>query len=140
MTTQEVGDWLTRYVDAWRTYDPERIGALFSADAAYRYHPYDDPVRGRDAIVKSWLDNRDTPGMYDASYRPAAVDGDTAVAIGSSVYRAQDGTIDRIYDNVFVMRFEGDGLCREFTEWYMKRPSDRLSVTLPFAGTPGSLQ
>jgi hypothetical protein len=28
----------------------------------------------------------------------------------------------RAYDNCFVMRFDSDGRCREFTEWYMKRP------------------
>ena len=33
-----------------------------------------------------------------------------------------DGPIDEIYDNCFVMRFDADGRCREFTEWFVKRP------------------
>jgi hypothetical protein len=46
-----------------------------------------------------------------------------AVAIGSSSYKeSPDGPIARVYDNCFVMRFDSDGRCREFTEWYMKRP------------------
>ena len=32
------------------------------------------------------------------------------------------GPIDKIYDNCFVIRFDGDGRCREFTEWFMQRP------------------
>jgi len=36
--------WLDDYVAAWRSYDPEAIGALFSEDAEYRYHP-GTPIR-----------------------------------------------------------------------------------------------
>jgi ketosteroid isomerase-like protein len=118
-----VSRWLTAYVDAWKTYDRDKIADLFTEDAAYRYDPYDDPVRGRDAIVQSWLEDPDEPGTFDARYEPVAVDGDVAVAVGMSSYRDASGLIDRVYDNIFVVRFDDDGRCREFTEWYMKRPS-----------------
>ena len=55
MTTDDVQDWLDRYVRAWQTYDPDAIGELFADDARYRYAPWGEPVRGRDAIVASWL-------------------------------------------------------------------------------------
>jgi hypothetical protein len=29
-----------------------------------------------------------------------------------------------VYDNCFVMRFDFDGLCSEFTEWFIERPAD----------------
>ena len=51
MTHEQVAQWLAAYSKAWETYDPQAIGALFSADAAYYYHPYDEPTRGREAIV-----------------------------------------------------------------------------------------
>jgi ketosteroid isomerase-like protein len=122
MDKQRVSEWLDAYVDAWRSYDRAKIAGLFAEDAEYRYHPYDDPVRGRDAIVESWLEDPDEPGTYDGRYEPVAVDGDVAVAVGASTYRNAGGAVDRIYDNVYVMRFDGDGRCREFTEWYIKRP------------------
>jgi hypothetical protein len=54
-----------------------------------------------------------------------AVDGDMAVAIGSSTYYSEPGgAVDRVYDNCFVMRFDSEGRCREFTEWFMKRPNE----------------
>ena len=34
--------WLDRYVEAWKSYDRAAIADLFSADAIYRFHPYDD--------------------------------------------------------------------------------------------------
>ena len=122
MGRRQVDEWLARYIDAWKTYDPEAIRALFSDEAEYRYHAYDDPVRGRDAIADAWLSERDVVGRYDGSYETVAVDGEVAVAVGASTYFAKNGSVKRIYDNVFVMRFDADGRCRAFTEWYVKRP------------------
>ncbi len=131
MDRRSAQDWLDRYVAAWRTYDPHAIADLFAADVAYRYHPYDEPIVGREAVVASWLgeggsqdaSTRDAPGTYDAAYSPVAVDGDTVVATGRSRYReVPDGPVVRTYDNCFVMRFDEAGRCREFTEYFLKHP------------------
>lgn len=120
-----VARWLNAYVDAWKSYDPAVIGALFSEDATYRYNPFDEPEQGREAIVASWLDHRDTPGTYTAHYEPVAVNGDTAVARGRTIYFAEDGTaLQRQFDNIFVLRFNADGRCCDFCEWYMQ-PRDQ---------------
>jgi ketosteroid isomerase-like protein len=130
MTKEDVDRWLVAYIEAWNTYDPEQIAALFTQDIAYRYHPYDDPIEGRDEVIKAWraegdhpeAGTRDDPGTYEAKYRAVAVDGDVAVATGTSSYKdSADGPVVRVYDNCFVMGFDSDGRCREFTEWFMKR-------------------
>jgi ketosteroid isomerase-like protein len=127
----DVDRWLAAYVAAWKSYEPDQIGALFADDVEYRFHPYDEPVRGRDAVVESWLgesgiataSTRDEAGTYEATYRSVAVDGDLAVATGSTVYTAKPaGPADKVFDNCFVLRFDPSGRCCEFTEWYMERP------------------
>ena len=134
MDRSTVEAWLDRYVEAWKSYDRAAIADLFSADAVYRFHPYDDGgdvVHGRDAIVRSWIEpdgdqsGRDEPGTYDAQYEPYAVDGDRVVAVGWSNYWTDESrsNLERVYDNVFLMRFDTDGRCAEFTELFMKRPS-----------------
>ena len=30
--------------------------------------------------------------------------------------------MEKVYDNCFVMAFDAEGRCREFTEWYVERP------------------
>ena len=82
-------------------------------------------------MVESWLgegehpdaSDRDEPGTYDARYTVVAVDGDVAVATGSSTYLGEDGSVADAYDNCFVMRFDANGRCLEFTEWFVKRPN-----------------
>jgi ketosteroid isomerase-like protein len=127
----DVDRWLEAYVAAWKSYDPDQIGALFADDVEYRYHPYDVPVHGRAAVVEAWLGNSDNPaastrdeaGTYDATFRVVAVDGDVAVATGTTTYASKPGgPAERVFENCFVLRFDPTGRCSEFTEWYMERP------------------
>jgi ketosteroid isomerase-like protein len=115
--------WLDAYVEAWRSNDSATITRLFSDTARYFYGPYAEPVVGRAAIAADWLKNPDPPGTWQASYTPLAIDGDVFVATGESVYFEPDGTTLRTkYSNIFVCRFDADGRCSEFREWFMEAP------------------
>ena len=125
--------WLDAYVEAWKSYDRSQVEALFAEDATYRYHPYDpeaETLHGRDEIVSSWLEpdgnasSRDAEGTYEAYYEAYAVDGERVVAVGTSTYYPDTtrATPERVYDNVFLIEFDGAGRCRSFTEYFMKQP------------------
>jgi hypothetical protein len=129
MTHDDVERWLDRYIEAWRTYDPAMIGGLFAEDATYAYQPYRDPVVGRDAIVADWLGSPDDPTSWTARYEPYAVDGDRAVAVGTSRYLEEDGSQRTVFYNVWLLRFDGDGRCAEFIE-YWREPPEELRATL----------
>ena len=76
---------------------------------------------------QSWLTDPDEPGSWEADYEVLAVDGDTYVAHGRTRYLTDDrSAIDREFANVFVCRFDDEGRCREFTEWYMRRRPEAL--------------
>jgi ketosteroid isomerase-like protein len=120
MTRDDFQDWLNRYIAAWRSGDPAAIGDLFSEDATYSYGPWRDPVVGRAAIVHDWTEHPDEPGSWEATYSPLAVDGDTAVSIGESHYAN-----GKKYSNIFVCRFDGEGRCSDFREWFMQPPKPK---------------
>lgn len=122
MTHDDVQRWLDRYVAAWRSNERAQIEELFTEDAVYGYRPWDSDqhtVRGREAIVASWLDQPDAPGAWDARYEPYAVDGDRAVAVGWSWYAAEGTEPEKRYHNAYLLRFGSDGRCAEFHEFYM---------------------
>lgn len=119
MTHAHFQAWLDRYVAAWKSYDPAGIAALFAEDAEYRYHPADDPVRGGDAIVADWLEDPDEPGTYDGHYEVLAIDGDNHVASGWSRYY-RDGELVDEYWNIFLCRFDADGRCTSYTDWWVQ--------------------
>ncbi len=119
MTREQVQRWLDAYVAAWRSYDEAAIRELFAADASYAYHPYDEPLRGIDAILASWLSGRDEPGSWEAAYAPALLDGDRAIATGETSYP----DAERVFSNLFELAFDADGRCTRFVEWYVEHPS-----------------
>ena len=119
--------WLDRYVDAWRLSDPIAIGDLFSADVRYAFDPFRRPLLGarRWSQPGWWIPT--TPGSWQADYEVLAIDGDTLVAHGRTRYLTDDRSgVDREFANVFVCRFDADGRCREFTEWYMRRRPEAM--------------
>ena len=125
MTRDDVQRWLDDYIAAWLSYDSDDIRELFSKDAEYRYQPWADPVIGSEAIVGDWLEGRDAAGTYSAHYAPYAVDGDRAVAVGESRYTNPDGSLRTLYHNAYLLKFDGDGRCSSFTEFFMELPESR---------------
>ena len=120
MDRDSVQVWLDKYVEAWRTYDPAQIGNLFSEDALYFYSTFDDPLRGREAIVADWLKEPNATGSWEAGYEPVAVEGNVGVAQGRTRYFGSDGAVEREFDNIFVLHFDEAGRCKRFTEWFMQ--------------------
>jgi ketosteroid isomerase-like protein len=127
-THDTVQAWLDAYSRAWETYSADQVAALFSEDAEYRFHPADDPVKGRDEIVRAWVapegseSERDPEGTYKGEYRPYAVDGNRAVAVGTSTYwtDASRSQVERVYYNNWLLEFDDEGRCRSFTEYWMQ--------------------
>ena len=117
MDDAAVSDWLARYVRAWETNDPAAIGDLFADDALYRQRPSGEPWRGRDEIIARWIECDDQPGTWTFRSEVMAATGDLAFVRGWTHY--VEPPID--YDNLWVIRLDGDGRCREFTEWFMER-------------------
>jgi hypothetical protein len=125
MNQADVQAWLDGYVAAWRSNEREPIEALFTEDALYRWRPYgpdERQARGHEAIVTAWLEEGDDPDSWEASYQPFAIDGERAVATGTSHYHATDSEPERTYHNAFLLTFAADGRCSEFTEYWMLEP------------------
>ena len=101
MQRSDVDRWLAGYVEAWRTYDREQIAALFGADAEYRYHPHDEPIRGRDAIVRSWLGESSAIRIGALASRGARGDGTRSAGVRGE--RVEHATIKAA--NAIALRF-----------------------------------
>lgn len=107
------------YVRAWSSNDAADIGALFTDDALYYPEPYAQPWRGRDEIVREWLERRDEPGDASFEWRPLVETPELSAITGTAVYRDPP----RTYSNLWTIRFAPDGRAQEFTEWWMLHPA-----------------
>lgn len=123
MTHEQVQSWLDDYIAAWASNAADQIGRLFTDEVVYSYRPWRDDtntVTGRDAVVASWQEDPDDPAVWEAEYAPYAVDDDKAVAVGWTRYFAGEDEPERVYHNAFLLRFDDEGRCAEFAEFYVR--------------------
>jgi len=123
-STEQIDDWVRRYVAAWTSNEPEAIGDLFTPDAEYRYHPWDEPVVGTAAIAASWLEGKDEPGEWSFESWTVAVQGDRGIVEGRTVYLA-----GQVYRNLWIIDLAEEGRAARFTEWYLAEPVDIPTVS-----------
>lgn len=113
---RDVTRWVDGYLRAWNSNDPDEIGALFTDDAGYYTAPFSPPWRGREQVIAGWLGRKDEPGETTFDWHPVVVTDEVAIIEGTTTYP------DQTYSNLWVIRLEADGRCREFTEWWMEQP------------------
>ena len=118
MNQETVKMWVEHYITAWKTNAPEDIARLFSEDALYYTGPFAKPWRGQKKIVKAWLARKDEPQDWKFRYEVVTSDDACGVVRGWTKYKKPA----REYSNLWVIRFDDAGRCREFTEWWIQRP------------------
>jgi hypothetical protein len=104
------------YLHAWQSNDPAAIGALFAGDARYYTAPFREPWRGRDEIVREWLDRKDDPGTWTFDWDIVAIADDLGIVQGATRYPTG------AFSNLWLIRLDATGECTEFTEWWMSWP------------------
>ena len=117
ITEKQVGNWVKRYIKAWKSNARDDIVALFTIDARYYTEPHGRPWEGHDGIVAGWLDRKDAPGETSFEYRVLAISEDLAIVKGEATYKNPK----KVYSNLWELRFAADGTVREFVEWWMEQ-------------------
>ena len=121
LTVAALEAWLARYEQAWVQRDPAQAAALFTADAPYHEMPFDTPKAGRAGIRDYWATVTADQRNVDFKSHVVSVNGQTGVARWSaSLTSAASGTRVEL-DGVFILRFDGSGLCSELREWWHVR-------------------
>jgi ketosteroid isomerase-like protein len=123
-TLAHANDWAARYFDAWKSNDRAMVESLFTEDAVYYYGPFREPARGRDEIVRRWIENGAQRNVSTA-YEVIAASGDTAVIHWTVSFDTDQGMTSM--DGVIIGKFDDRGACREHREWYTSQtvPSRR---------------
>lgn len=110
-----VKDWVAGYERAWRTAGTAPLADLFAAEATYRMSPYEEPARGLAEIGELWERERKSPDEeFEMTHEIVAVDGETA-AIRVEVRYGPPQRLE--YRDLWIIRLDQDGRCREFEEW-----------------------
>jgi ketosteroid isomerase-like protein len=113
--------WLDAYGRAWEEMDPDAGAGLFAEDATYRETPFDEPMRGREAIREYWRGVPQAQRDIRFEHEVLAADGDRAIAWWRARFRrVRTGDVVTL-DGIFVLAFDEDGRCSSLREWWVRR-------------------
>jgi hypothetical protein len=121
LTPAALEAWLVRYKQAWEQRDSAQAAALFTDTAPYHEMPFDAPKAGRTGIRDYWVTVTADQRNVAFKSQVIAVNGQTGVARWSaSLTSAASGARVEL-DGVFILKFDGTGLCSELREWWHVR-------------------
>jgi hypothetical protein len=123
MQLDDLGAWLDRYFAAWASNDADDIAPLFTEDAVYSYTPFRAETRGREAIVREWVEGG-LGSDFAWRHEPLAVTGKRGIAHWAVSFRDAANALVEL-DGIFVVDFADDGRCREHREWYVTRTTPK---------------
>lgn len=121
MDEQALHKWLAAYGRAWISRDPCAAASLYSEDATYQVTPFDEPIRGRDAIFEYWTGVAKTQERVDFEFETLAVTPECGIARWRASFVIVPQGLETRLDGIFVIAFDSSGLCHSLREWWQKR-------------------
>lgn len=121
MDQEAVHKWLVAYGRAWISRDPLAAASLYSDGATYQVTPFDEPIRGRDAILEYWKGVAITQERIDFEFEILAVTPEYGIARWRATFLIVSQGLDTRLDGIFVIALDSTGLCWSLREWWQKR-------------------
>ena len=96
-------------------------------DVRYAFDPFEEAVVGRPAVVAAWLGEPGRARLLGGRLRgPRHRRRRLRRPRPDPLPDRRPSGVDREFANIFVCRFDAEGRCREFTEWYMRRRPEAI--------------
>ena len=123
MTESQFEDWLNRYGRAWERQDPDAAAAIFTEEGTYAWGPFNEPIRGREAIRAAWAHaTQDQQEQIRFGHEVLAVSGGRGIARWWASMKARASGRQVRMEGIFLVTLAADGRCQVFREWWNEDP------------------
>ena len=136
LTHGEAQDLLDAYKRAWEERDPDTAVDLFTPDAEYRPDPFEEPMRGANAIRAYWNDAAATRVHVDFDAERIWVSGGTVLASWHAAFTRR-ATAERVRLRGFMTLELANGKVHRLREWTHSRTVGTDSTMAPERGATG---
>lgn len=113
--------WMEAYKVAWEQLDAVAAANLFAEDGVYAWGPFEEPMRGRDAIRARWAEVTAAQSEVEFGYESLGVVEAGGVARWWCSFNV--GTLRIDLNGIFLVVLTDEGLCSDFREWWNERTS-----------------
>ncbi len=119
MNEAAFSSWLDAYKHAWEAEDPIAAGEIFTDDATYQEKPFDEPMRGRQAITDYWSGNVTEQNNVQFGYEVLATTDEIGVARWWASFDDHSSKAHVKLDGIFVVHLDSEKRCTQLQEsWH----------------------
>ena len=119
MTIEGLSSWLEAYKQAWEGRDADAAARLFTEDATYHWGPFEEPLRGREAIRERWASAVAGQDEISFGHEPLAIGEDgRGLARWWVAFNVPEAGQRVRLEGIFQVALDDDGSCLEFLEWF----------------------
>ena len=118
MTFEHFSSWLDAYGQAWERRDADAAASLFTKEATYQWGPFEDPLRGRDAIRERWASAVAAQAEVSFGYEPLALSDDRGFARWWVSFAVPVARQRVRLEGIFEVALDEHGSCHAFREWW----------------------
>jgi ketosteroid isomerase-like protein len=133
LTHGDAQDLLEGYKRAWEQRDPDRLVELFAPDAEYRRDPFDEPMRGHNAIRAYWNEIAATQVHVEFDAERIWLVERTVLASWHAAYTRQADAQRVRVRGFMTLELDDQGKVSRYRGWWHRREVGKDS-TLPDAG------
>ena len=112
--------WLNAYGRAWESRNPEAASGLFAEDGIYQVTPFDEPLRGREAIFEYWSTVAQTEECIEFRYEILVTNAQLNIAKWSASFVIVPHGLHTKLDGIFLISLNEEGRCKSLREWWHK--------------------
>jgi hypothetical protein len=125
MNLETFGRWLETLKQAWEERDPQAAVNLFSTDAVYRETPFEEPMRGRQAILEYWSHVPKTQDHVKFDYQMLEVSEERGIARWQASFQRIPTKTHVKLDGIMVVQLNAENQCVLFEERWRRQEQDR---------------
>lgn len=121
MNRESFQHWLQAYGRAWEQRDARSAAELYAADATYQETPFTEPLRGREQILKYWLNVCRTQQDVHFGFEILAVTEESGLAHWwASFLRTPPGKRLSL-DGIFLITLDSENRATSLREWWVRK-------------------
>jgi hypothetical protein len=123
VTLNSFKSWLNALGQAWITRDPKAAANICAENVLYFETPFDKPLTSKKEIEEIWLEVPNSQKDIEFNYEIVSVNQEIGVAKWRASFTRLPLGIRDTLDGIYIAKLDNDGLCKEFHQWWVVKPS-----------------
>ena len=115
--------WLDALGQAWINRDPKSAAAICAKNLFYFETPFDKPLTSRKEVEEIWQEVPNSQKDIEFYYEIVSVNQKIGIAKWRASFTRLPSGIRDILDGVYFVKLDNNGLCKEFHQWWVVKPS-----------------